>query len=57
MKGFQVKIKSSKGSVAENYKKRALMVLKRKKQYETQRDSLASQSFNIGNVSMKYTSI
>ena len=50
LKGYQVKIKAAKGSAAAGYKKRALMVLKRKKQYEAQRDSLAAQSFNIGNV-------
>lgn len=41
------KIKSSKGAAKQYAQKRAMDVLKRKRMYESQRDQLAAQQFNI----------
>eukprot|EP01035_Chromulina_nebulosa_P016973 gene16973-22469_t len=47
LRKFQTQLKTAKGSAATMLKKRAIDTLKRKKMYETQRDQLAGQQFNI----------
>lgn len=48
LRGYRDKLKNSKSpAVKKNLQKRAMDVLKRKKMYETQRDNLAAQQFNI----------
>ena len=41
------KIARSKGAAKQNYKRKALQLLKQKKQYEQQRDKLMGQQMNI----------
>lgn len=47
LRRYKEQLKSAKGPTATNIKKRAMETLKRKKMYETQRDQLAAQSFNV----------
>mmetsp|Transcript_4554 Transcript_4554/g.11477 ORF Transcript_4554/g.11477 Transcript_4554/m.11477 type:complete len:231 (+) Transcript_4554:277-969(+) len=48
LKGYRDKLKTTKSAAAKkNIQKRAMEVLKRKRMYETQRDQLAGQQFNI----------
>ena len=45
---YKTQLKGAKGSAAENLKRRALDVLKRKRMLEKQRDNVATQAFNVG---------
>merc|ERR1719232_1684781 len=48
LKGYRDKLKTTKNpATKKNLQKRAMEVLKRKRMYETQRDQLAGQQFNI----------
>jgi len=48
LKSYRDKLKTTKNPAAKkNIQKRAMEVLKRKRMYETQRDQLAGQQFNI----------
>jgi len=48
LKAYRDKLKTTKSpAVKKNIQKRAMEVLKRKRMYETQRDQLAGQQFNI----------
>ena len=48
LKAYRDKLKTTKNAAAKkNIQKRAMEVLKRKRMYETQRDQLAGQQFNI----------
>lgn len=48
LRGYREKLKSTKSpAVKKNLQKRAVDVLKRKRMYETQRDNIAAQQFNI----------
>lgn len=48
LKAYRDKLKTTKSPAAKkNIQKRAMEVLKRKRMYETQRDQLAGQQFNI----------
>ena len=47
LRGYKQKLKTTKGSAKTTYQKRAMEVLKRKRMYEQQRDTLAGQQFNI----------
>lgn len=52
LKGYRDKLKTTKNPGAKkNIQKRAMEVLKRKRMYETQRDQLAGQQFNIDQAS------
>mmetsp|Transcript_8153 Transcript_8153/g.14752 ORF Transcript_8153/g.14752 Transcript_8153/m.14752 type:complete len:231 (-) Transcript_8153:1265-1957(-) len=52
LKGYRDKLKTTKNPGAKkNLQKRAMEVLKRKRMYETQRDQLAGQQFNIDQAS------
>mmetsp|Transcript_16261 Transcript_16261/g.18417 ORF Transcript_16261/g.18417 Transcript_16261/m.18417 type:complete len:230 (+) Transcript_16261:189-878(+) len=60
LKKIKIKLKGAKGATAASLKKRAMVILRRIKQYEKQRDQLANQQFNIdqqafGMESMKAT--
>ena len=44
---FKDQLKRAKGPAAEGIKRRALETLKRKKMYESQRDQMAGQAFNV----------
>jgi charged multivesicular body protein 5 len=44
---YNEQMKKTAGSAKETYKKRALDVLKRKRMYESQRDQLSNQVFNL----------
>jgi charged multivesicular body protein 5 len=46
-------LKKAKGQAAVNIKKRAMQVLKRKKMFEQQRDSMQAQSFNLEQASQR----
>jgi len=52
LKGYRAKLKTTKNPGAKkNLQKRAMDVLKRKRMYETQRDQMAAQQFNIDQAS------
>lgn len=52
LKGYRDKLKTTKNPGAKkNIQKRAMDVLKRKRMYETQRDQMAGQQFNIDQAS------
>jgi len=52
LKGYKDKLKTTKNPGAKkNLQKRAMDVLKRKRMYETQRDQMAAQQFNIDQAS------
>lgn len=52
LKAYRDKLKTTKSPAAKkNIQKRAMEVLKRKRMYETQRDQLAGQQFNIDQAS------
>mmetsp|Transcript_21324 Transcript_21324/g.19402 ORF Transcript_21324/g.19402 Transcript_21324/m.19402 type:complete len:220 (-) Transcript_21324:52-711(-) len=57
LRKFQAQLKTAKGSAATMLKKRAIDTLKRKKMYETQRDQLAGQQFNIDQTSFAIETI
>jgi charged multivesicular body protein 5 len=44
---FKEQLKKAKGPAAENIKRRAIETLRRKRMYESQRDQMAGQAFNI----------
>jgi charged multivesicular body protein 5 len=45
--GYKQKLKTTKGAARQQYQRRAMEVLKRKRMYEGQRDVAAGQQFNI----------
>ncbi len=47
LRGHKEKLKTAKGPSKTTLTKRAMEVLKRKRMYETQRDQLSGQQFNI----------
>lgn len=47
LRKYKDQLKKAKGPTAENIKRRAMDVLKRKKMYEQQRDQLSAQAFNV----------
>lgn len=52
LKGYRDKLKTTRNAAAKkNIQKRAMDVLKRKRMYETQRDQMAGQQFNIDQAS------
>jgi len=50
-------LKKAKGPTAENIKRRAMEVLKRKRMYEQQRDQMAGQAFNVESTAFALESI
>lgn len=54
---FKDQLKKAKGPAADNIKRRALETLKRKKMYESQRDQMAGQAFNIEQTAFAIESI
>lgn len=57
LRGYKEQLKRAKGPAAENIKRRAMDVLKRKKMYEQQRDQMAGQAFNIESTNFALESI
>jgi charged multivesicular body protein 5 len=47
LRRYRDQMKKAKGSAAASIKKRAMMTLKQKRQYEAQRDKMAATGFNI----------
>lgn len=47
LKKIKIQLKGAKGSAAASLKKKAMVILRRIKQYEKQRDLMANQQFNI----------
>lgn len=57
LKGYKDKIKKTKSPAAKKgLQKRALEVLKRKRMYESQRDQMANQQFNVDQVAFNMES-
>mmetsp|Transcript_7787 Transcript_7787/g.7862 ORF Transcript_7787/g.7862 Transcript_7787/m.7862 type:complete len:226 (+) Transcript_7787:212-889(+) len=54
---FKEQLKKAKGPAADNIKRRALQTLKRKKMYESQRDQMAGQAFNVEQTSFAIDSV
>lgn len=57
LKKLKVKMKGAKGSAQQTYKKKAMIVLRRIKQLEKQRDTVANQQFNIDQQNFSMTSM
>ena len=55
--GYKEKMKKAKGPALKTLKQRAMAVLKRKKMYESQRDQLAGQAFNVEQTSFAIDSV
>lgn len=57
LRRYKEQLKTAKGPTANNIKKRAMETLKRKRMYETQRDQLAAQAFNVDQTSFAISTV
>lgn len=57
LRRFKEQLKKATGSAATQIKKRAMDTLKRKRMYESQRDQLANQQFNVDQTAFAISSV